>query len=67
MPLTRGTGSGTRSTPSTRWGTSSPIRPFFDRLSTGGIGKMPASPECGYQHLVFIGEDWKFSSARARR
>jgi acyl dehydratase len=33
---------------------------FLDRLSGGGIGEMPASPECGYQHLVFVGEDWKF-------
>lgn len=35
--------------------------PFFvDRLSGGGIGEMPASPECGYQHLIFVGEDWRF-------
>jgi acyl dehydratase len=35
---------------------------FLDRLSGGGIGDMPASPECGHQHAVFIGEDWKFFS-----
>lgn len=44
----------------TRWKDTIAHPLFLDRLSSGGIGEMPASPECGYQHLVFIGEDWKF-------
>ena len=44
----------------TRWGGLIAHPLFFDRLATGGIGMMPAAPELGYQHLIFIGEDWKF-------
>jgi acyl dehydratase len=44
----------------TRWGDLIAHPLFFDRLATGGIGMMPAAPELGYQHLIFIGEDWKF-------
>jgi hypothetical protein len=44
----------------TRWGDVIAHPLFFDRLSGGGIGDMPASPECGVQSLIFIGEDWNF-------
>ncbi len=33
---------------------------FLDRLHSEGVGALPAAPECGYQHRVFIGEDWKY-------
>ena len=33
---------------------------FIDRLTGGGIGDMPGAAACGYQHFVWIGEDWRF-------
>lgn len=45
----------------TRWSDLIAHPFFFDRLASGGIGMMPAAPECGYQHLILIGEDWRFS------
>jgi acyl dehydratase len=33
---------------------------YLDRLSGGGVGRLPASSECGHEHIVFVGEDWRF-------
>ncbi len=33
---------------------------FLDRLHGGGTADLTAAADMGYQHVVFIGEDWKF-------
>ncbi|MFC1945745.1 MaoC family dehydratase N-terminal domain-containing protein [Chloroflexota bacterium] len=42
----------------TRWGSIVAI-PTSVAFGGGAIGEMPAPEECGWQHMVWIGEDWE--------
>jgi len=44
----------------TRWGGIIAFPMYVDRFGSGGLGSMPAVPECGFQHMIWIGEDWEF-------
>ena len=44
----------------TRWGGIIAFPMFQGNFGTRQLGDLEASPECGFQHMIWIGEDWEF-------
>jgi acyl dehydratase len=44
----------------TRWGGIIAFPMFQGNFGTIQLGPLEASPECGFQHMIWIGEDWEF-------
>jgi len=43
----------------TRWGGTIAFPMFEERFTQRGIGSMRAAKECGYQHMIYMGDDWE--------
>ncbi|MFC1862576.1 MaoC family dehydratase N-terminal domain-containing protein [Thermodesulfobacteriota bacterium] len=42
-----------------RWGNMIAFPMYEERFGVRGIGSMRATPECGYQHMIYMGDDWE--------
>jgi len=44
----------------TRWGSMIAFPGFQERFGVTAFGSLEAVPECGYQQMIWIGEDWEY-------
>jgi hypothetical protein len=43
----------------TRWGSNIAFPMYEERFGVRGIGRMLSTPECGFQHMIYMGDDWE--------
>jgi acyl dehydratase len=44
---------------STRWGSMIAFPMYEERFGVRGIERMEATPECGFQSMIYMGDDWE--------